>query len=109
MIGRPSMGSLFRPRNREAGLSRPQVGQIISLPPRSQSTAEGSYAVYSQPVKILQGVSRALGRINRSLGSAEGTTGGTPGLTPGLRHVEAAEREEFPPEEFVADEQEETE
>lgn len=57
-------------------------------------------------VGILGRISRAL---NRALGSAEGTTKGVAGVNPALRHVEAAERQEFPPEEFPPEEQEESE
>ena len=37
MIKRPSTGNLFRPRNREIGLSRLHVGQIMSQRLRSPS------------------------------------------------------------------------
>jgi hypothetical protein len=57
-------------------------------------------------VGILGRISRAL---NRALGSAEGTTEEVAGVNPALRHVEAAERQEFPPEEFAPDAQEESE
>jgi hypothetical protein len=49
-------------------------------------------------------ISRA---ISRALGSAEGTTEDVGGVNPALRHVEAAERQEFPPEESASDEPEE--
>ena len=58
---------------------------------------------------IFRRISRAIARVNRSLGADEGTSGGTAGVNPALRHVQAAEREEFPAEELPADEQEENE
>jgi len=61
-------------------------------------------------VGILGRIGQALSRLNRKLGSAEGTTAGDArGVNPALRHVEAAERQEFPPEEFESDEQEASE
>lgn len=55
-------------------------------------------------------ISQAVARLNRALGSAEGTTEGHGNrVSPALRHVEAAERQEFPPEESASDEEEETE
>lgn len=64
---------------------------------------------YSPAVTILRRIAQAFGRANRDLGSAEGTDEGTRGFSPAVRHVEAAERQEFPPEEFASEEQEETE
>jgi hypothetical protein len=55
-------------------------------------------------VTILGRIRKALAGLNRDLGSAEGTAEGTQGFSPGIRHVEAAERQEFPPEEFAEDE-----
>ena len=46
MIKRPSTGNLFRPRNREIGLSRPQVGQIMSQRLRSLGHSGGGYRVW---------------------------------------------------------------
>jgi hypothetical protein len=60
-------------------------------------------------VSIFQRINQACGRLARSLGSGEGTEGAGSGFSPGLRHTEAAERREFPDEEFVADEDEERE
>jgi len=54
---------------------------------------------------ILGRISRAL---NRALGSDEGTTEEVAGVNPALRHVEVAEQQEFPPEEFATDEPEES-
>jgi hypothetical protein len=61
-------------------------------------------------VGIFHRINRAIARLNRSLGSAEGTAAGPAGgVNPALRHVGAAEEQEFPPEEFAAEEQEESE
>jgi len=55
-------------------------------------------------------ISRAITRADDALGSAEGTTVETGGaFNPRLGHIEAAERQEFPPEEFAADEDDESE
>lgn len=58
---------------------------------------------------MLGRISRALTRLNRALGSAEGTTENVGSVNPALRHIEASERQEFAPEEFAAEEQEESE
>jgi hypothetical protein len=53
-------------------------------------------------VNVLRRIGEAVARFNRPL------AGGTPaGRTGGLDQVENAERREFPPEEFPADEREE--
>jgi hypothetical protein len=62
-------------------------------------------------VKILGGISRAIARFNRWFATTPGgdnwgaaqTSGGAPALGP----LEAAAREQFPPEEFAADEHDE--
>ena len=58
---------------------------------------------------IFRRISRAITRVNRSLGADEGTREGTAGVNPALRHVQAAEREAFPADEPPTDEQEENE
>ena len=58
---------------------------------------------------IFRRISQAIARVNRALGADEGASAGTGGVNPALRHVQAAEREEFPPEETPADGQGETE
>jgi hypothetical protein len=61
-------------------------------------------------VGILGGINRAIKRLNRALGSGEGTAeGDAGGVNPALRHLGAAEREEFPSEELTSDEREESE
>jgi hypothetical protein len=61
-------------------------------------------------MSIFQRIGRAVARLNRALGSAEGTGAGAgPGVNPALRHVEAAEHQEFPPEEFAGDDREDSE
>jgi hypothetical protein len=62
---------------------------------------------YSRAVKILHRIRRAIERVGSSSGPA--ISGGSTGATLGLGQIEAVEREEFPPEEFPADEQEESE
>jgi hypothetical protein len=61
-------------------------------------------------VGIFARISRWAARTNRALGSDEGTTEGHGnGINPALRHLEAAERQEFPAEEFASDEEEDSE
>jgi len=60
-------------------------------------------------VSILERINRGIARLNGLLGSGQGTTAGTTGVSPALRHIEAAERQEFPPEESAAGEPEENE
>jgi hypothetical protein len=57
-------------------------------------------------VKFLQRIRRAITRSGRS---SDQIAGGTVGTEVGLGQIEAAERKEFPPEEFASDEQEESE
>jgi hypothetical protein len=65
---------------------------------------------YSRVVGILGRINRAIKRLNRAVGSGEGTAEGkVGGVNPALRHLGAAEREEFPPEELTSDEREENE
>jgi hypothetical protein len=61
-------------------------------------------------VGILARINRAIKRLNRALGSDEGTAeGDAGGVNPALRHLGAAEREEFSSEEHTSDEREESE
>jgi hypothetical protein len=48
-------------------------------------------------------------RAFRTGGSSDQVAGATVGTQVGLGQIEAAERQEFPPEEFASDEQEESE
>lgn len=65
---------------------------------------------YSRAVGILARINRAIKRLNRALGSGEGTAeGNAGGVNPALRHLGAAEREQFPSEELTSDEREENE
>jgi len=57
-------------------------------------------------VKFLQRIRRAITRSGRS---SDQIAGGTVGTEVGLGQIEAAERKEFPPEEFASNEQEESE
>jgi hypothetical protein len=58
-------------------------------------------------MKILDRIRRAFAGSDRS--SGQGLAGGTVGAQIGLGQIEAAEREEFPPEEFTAPENQESE
>lgn len=58
---------------------------------------------------IFRRINRAIARLNRSLGADEGTAAGDAGVNPALRHMQVAEQQEFPAEEFVPEEQEESE
>ena len=59
---------------------------------------------------ILGSINRAIKRLNRALGSGEGTAeGNVGGVNPALRHLGAAESEQFPSEELTSDEREENE
>lgn len=59
-------------------------------------------------VNFFQRISRALGRLDESLASTE-ASGGEARIGPALGQTEAAERREFPPEEFAAEEHDESE
>lgn len=72
-----------------------------------QRRARGLTPGYSRAVNILNRIKRAVARSGGSAGPA--ISGGAAGATMGLGQVEAVEREEFPPEELAADEQEERE
>ena len=58
-------------------------------------------------MKILHRMRLAFARAGRSTGPA--VTGGAAGTQMGLGQIEAVEHEEFPPEEFAAEENEESE
>lgn len=61
----------------------------------------------SRAVGILNRIKRAIARSGSTAGPAVGGGAAAPAM--GFGHLEAVEREEFPPEEFPADEQEESE
>jgi hypothetical protein len=67
----------------------------------------GLRAGYVRVVKILDRLKAALGREDRS--PEQGIVGATPGTQVGVGQVAAAERGEFPPEEFAADDPDEAE
>jgi hypothetical protein len=58
-------------------------------------------------VKILHRIRLAIARVGRSAGPS--LSGGGAGTKVGLGRIEAVERQEFPPEEFAADEDGESE
>jgi len=58
-------------------------------------------------VKILHRIREAIASFGSSRGPA--ASGGTTGSRIGLGQIEAVEREEFPPEEFAAEDAEERE
>ena len=53
-------------------------------------------------MKILHRIRLAIARVGRSAGPA--VSGGGAGTQMGLGQIEAVEQQEFPPEEFAADE-----
>jgi hypothetical protein len=60
---------------------------------------------YPRAVKILHRIRRVFAGEGRS---SSQIAGGTVGAQVGLGQIDAAERQEFPPEEFASDEQEES-
>ena len=66
-------------------------------------------AGYARAVTIFRRISGAIGRLSRSLGADEGTAAGDTAATPAVRHIQEAQRQEFPADEFVPDEQTESE
>ena len=78
--------------------------------PLGRSPTRGRLAAgYARAVTIFRRISRAVARLNRSLGADEGTAAADTAATPALRHIQEAERQEFPGDEFVSDEQTESE